>query len=320
MNNFHLNVDELEPLGRNLHRPECVLCTRNGSLFVSDWRGGVTHLAPDGSQEAILDKANSHLRPNGIALLRDGSFLLADMGEAGGVWRLDLEGKAEPFIMTVDGIDLSSCNFVMTDSLDRVWITVSTQHSPRSLGYRPDIDDGFIVLKDSHGARIVADGISYTNEIRLDVENKYLYVVETFGRRLSQFQVDKNGQLSNKKTVSTFGHGIFPDGLCLDSEGGIWITSVVSNRLIRIAPDGSQHMILEDCDPEHLEIVEQAFLKGQMGRKHLDTVRSHRLRHISSLAFGGSDLCTIYLGSLMGDHLLSFRSPFSGQPPVHWEW
>ena len=59
---------------------------------------------------------------------------------------------------------------------------------------------------------------------------------------------------------------------------------------------------------------------SDMGRPHLDGIKSRRLRNISSLAFGGADLRTAYLGCLLGDSLATFRSPVAGTPPVHWNY
>ena len=78
--------------------------------------------------------------------------------------------------------------------------------------------------------------------------------------------------------------------------------------------------MLEDSDPEHVAWVEQAFQAGELGRPHLDTVRSRQLRNISSLAFGGTDLRTAYLGCLLGDSIATFRTEIRGEPPLHWEW
>jgi hypothetical protein len=64
--------------------------------------------------------------------------------------------------------------------------------------------------------------------------------------------------------------------------------------------------------------VEEAFQSGTMARHHLDRVSSRKLRNISSLAFGGSDLRTAYLGCLLGDSIATFRSPVPGHPPPHW--
>ena len=202
--------------------------------------------------------------------------------------------------------------------MERIWLTVSTRRQPRALGYRPDVADGFIVLLDAGSARIVADELGYTNEIQLDASGEWLYVNETFGRRLSRFRVMADGRLRSKETVAEFGTGTYPDGLTFDAEGGIWITSIISNRVIRIAPDGSQRIILEDADREFVMTAENAFQAGNMDRPHLDTVKSRRLRNISSLAFGGTDLKTVFLGCLLGDSLATFRSPVAGRPPVHW--
>jgi hypothetical protein len=78
--------------------------------------------------------------------------------------------------------------------------------------------------------------------------------------------------------------------------------------------------MLEDEDPAHTEWAEQAFLAGTMGRPHLDKAAGKVLRNISSLAFGGPDLRTAYLGCLLGDRIASFRSPIAGAPPVHWHF
>jgi hypothetical protein len=58
-----------EPLAHGLHRPECVLGTPAGDVFVPDWRGGVMVVRADGRQEAWLaHNAGFELRPNGIAV------------------------------------------------------------------------------------------------------------------------------------------------------------------------------------------------------------------------------------------------------------
>ncbi len=44
------------------------------------------------------------------------------------------------------------------------------------------------------------------------------------------------------------------------------------------------------------------------------------LKNISSLAFGGADLRTAYLGCLLGDAITSFRAPVAGHSPVHWHY
>ncbi len=314
-------LDEVGFVGHDLHRPECVLCGHDGTVSVSDWRGGVTLIAPDGTQRSILPRENAPgVQPNGIALDRDGSFLLANLGETGGVWRLQRDGTLEPFCLEVAGETLPPCNFVLVDRDGAVWITVSTRLRPRALAYRPDASDGFIVRVDGTGARVVADGLGYTNEVQVDPSGRWLYVNETFGRRLSRFPIRSDGTLGARETFAAFGAGTFPDGVTLDAEGGIWITSIVSNRLIRISPGGEQAVLLEDADPVELDEVETAFQAGRLDRPHLDNSFGTRLRNISSLAFGGDDLRTAFLGCLLDDRIATFRSPVPGLPLPHWDW
>ena len=259
--------------------------------------------------------------PNGIGILADGSWLLARLGdEDGGVYQLHKNDTLSPIITKIDGTPLPPTNYVHVDSRGWIWLTVSTRLKPRSLGYRPDCSDGFIVLVNKSGARIVTDSLGYTNECLIHPKTGQLYVNETFARRLTRFDVANDGSLTNKTTVATFGKGTFPDGLTFDTEGGVWITSIVSNRVIRVGPDGGSEMILEDAGPEYLNWVEQAYLEGTMGREHLDRATGKRLSNISSLAFGGPDLKTVYLGSLQGRTISTFRSEIAGLTPYHWNF
>ena len=318
---FDSRLDTLHWVGHDLQRPESVVATQSGNLYTADWRGGVAHIAPDGSQSLYLGFPvdGEALKPNGIALLKDGSFLLAHLGaKSGGVFRLHRDGRTEPFLRTVEGKDLPPSNFVVEDALGRFWITVSTRLSPRSLGYRKSCNDGFVVMKDSKGARIVADGLGYTNECALDPSGQWLYVNETFARRLSKFSIAPDGCLGPKQVVTDFGIGIFPDGLAFDAEGHVWVVSIVSNSVIRVAPDGHQTLWLQDADADHLAWVEDAYQTDSMGRPHLDGVKSKLLKNTSSLAFGGPDLQTGYLGCLLGQRLATLRMPVAGHPPVHW--
>jgi sugar lactone lactonase YvrE len=316
-----IHLDQLLTRGRGLKRPECVLCTQDGSVWTSCWPGGVTHIRPDATQHDIVaTNLPFQLYPNGIAMMPDGSFLLANLGEEGGIWRLQRNGTAEPFLLEVDGQPLPPSNFVMLDRQERVWVTVSTRLDPRSLAYRKTVADGFIVCVDRSGARVVAEGLGFTNELMFDADMQWLYVNETFARRLSRYRVDEKGLLYNKQTVAEFGSGSFPDGLAMDEEGGIWIASIISNRVMRISPDGKLDIMLEDSDPEHLAWVEQAYSEDRMDRPQMDNMKSNKLKSISSIAFGGEQRSTAYLGCVLGDQLFSFAAPIRGAEPVHWNW
>jgi hypothetical protein len=322
MLDFKVEKADLGFFGRDLSRPECVLCLASGDTFVSNWDGGVTRISPDGTPQHILPAAGTAphaVATNGFAITADSDFLLADLNsEGGGVWRLSASGAVEPFLLEVDGMRVPPTNFVGSDAKGRVWVTVSTRQEPRDKAYRGDVADGYIILVDQGVARIVAEDLGYTNEAIVDPSGEWLVVNETFGRRTSRFRIGGDGSLGARETVTEYGAGVYPDGLAFDEAGGIWMTSVVSNRLIHIAPDGDQTIVFEDCNAEALANVEEAYLKGELGRTHMDSVVSDVARSISSIAFGGPDRKTAYMGNLLDDKIYRFRSPIAGAAPSHW--
>jgi sugar lactone lactonase YvrE len=216
---------------------------------------------------------------------------------------------------------LPPSNFVTRDAVGRLWVTVSTRLKPRSLDYRNTANTGFIICVDQRGARIVTDGLGYTNECLVDPSGRWLYVNETYVKRLSRFPLLASGELGPKQVVAEFGPGQFPDGMAFDANGHVWIAGIVSNQLLKVDPaDGRVTMMLEDADGAHVAWFEAAWRAHELGRPHMDNVVSRKLRNISSLAFAGPDLDTILIGCLLGDHIYRTPSPVAGAPPVHWEY
>lgn len=315
-------LEQLRWQGAGLVRPECVIATADGRLLTADWRGGVCETDAQGRQRLRTARSpdGGMLKPNGIALLGDGSLLLAHLGDTdGGIWRLSPDDRVSPWLLAVDGERLPPTNFVRPTADGGAYVTVSTRRRPRALGYRPGNGDGFIAHVSAAGdARIVADGLGYANEVAVHPSGRWLYVNETFARRLSRFALRADGSLGPLELVATFGAGTFPDGLAFDEEGHAWVVSIVSNRLIRVAPDGTQVLWLEDADPAHLAWVEAAYAAGTMGREHLDRPAGRVLKNISSIAFAGADRRTAVLGCLQGESLATLRLPVAGAPPLHW--
>jgi len=176
------------------------------------------------------------------------------------------------------------------------------------------------VLVDHSGARIVAEGLGYTNEAILDAAGEWLYVNETFARVTSRFPVRPDGSLGPREVFAEYGPGTYPDGMAFDEEGHLWVVSIISNRVLRVAPDRSIAVIVEDADADHVAWVERAYVAGEIGRPHLDTAKSRVLRNISSIAFGGVDRRTVYLGCLLDDAIYAFRASVAGLAPAHWNW
>jgi sugar lactone lactonase YvrE len=315
-------LGDLHFLGSRLRRPECVLATASGDLFVTDAHG-VAIVSPDGAVRHVVARgAPKGFFPNGIALLPGREVLIADLGEGGGVWLLQPDGRLTPWLMEVDGKKLPPTNFIGVDRLGRRWVTVSTWLVPRSLAARPDWGDGFIVLRDERGTRIVAEGIGYTNEAVVSPDGRFLYVNETYGRRLSRYPIRADNSLGAKEVVSSFGPGTFPDGLAHDAEGNVWIVSVVSNRVIRVdTHSGKADTLFEDCDPAALAEVEAEYIKGgEDANKRHQVGATATTGNLASLAFGGPGLRTLYCGSLDGTRLFHFDCPVAGAELPHWQY
>ena len=103
--------------------------------------------------------------------------------------------------------------------------------------------------------------------------------------------------------LTAIGSGLVPPECVLATSGGVLYTADWRGGVACIHADHSQSL--------HAGTLPA----GQPLRPNGIALR---LKNISSLAFGGPDLRTAYLGCLLGDSLMSFRSPVAGQPPTHW--
>jgi SMP-30/Gluconolactonase/LRE-like region len=315
-----LTIDrkEMWTWGKGLNRPECVLTFESGDLVVSHKAAGVSHIRPDGSVTVVghhSEVGGRELVPNGIALGPDRRVLLANIGSAGGLWALDEQARLELVAGEADGNALAAANAVAVDDRSgRIYVSVSTRRQPRFEAYSRDITDGFVALLGERGTHVVADNLSFPNELRITPDGRGLYVSETFGRRVTRFEIGPDGLLSNPVLFAEFGPGDFPDGIALDVEEHLWVTSIVSNRLYRVSPSGQVDLVFEDADAEWVAEVEHALLENRMRPEHFYTQGPNRLPNIASIAFGGPDRRTAYLGSLLGDTLVAFRSPVAGHP------
>jgi sugar lactone lactonase YvrE len=301
-------------VGAGLNRPECVVATATGDVVASDWRGGVSILRPDGGRVDSRLALNSpvRLRPNGVSFTSARSLLIAQLGDSGGVLKLAADGTVSPFLMEIESVPLPPTNFAIEDDYRRTWVSVSTRRHPRHLAWRPDVADGFVACVTQRSARIVADNLHYANEVRLDPSGRFLYIVETFGRRLIRCPVDAGSNLGARETVIQFGYGFFPDGFAFDVEGGIWVTSLVSNQVVRVGADGNIETIVAEVNDEFVNAVETAFAAGIMAREHLGRIPGTTLQHVTSLSFGDGDRRTVFLGSLHGECIYRFRSAVAG--------
>jgi sugar lactone lactonase YvrE len=97
---------------------------------------------------------------------------------------------------------------------------------------------GTIALLTPDGsARPVATGIAFPNGMAITPDNATLIVAESYGQKLTAFQIAADGSLSRPRVWADLGDGV-PDGICLDAEGAIWYADVPNNRCVRIREGG----------------------------------------------------------------------------------
>jgi sugar lactone lactonase YvrE len=150
------------------------------------------------------------------------------------------DGASRVLADSIEGEPIGKVNFVLRDSKDRVWITVSTRVKNWMRALRTDLRDGYIARYEGGIFRIVADGFQFTNEIRFDAKEEWLYVAETTGGRITRLRIDEKGGVRERETFgpTSLGKGAWPDGIAFDSHGNLWGTLVYSDKLFVLTPKG----------------------------------------------------------------------------------
>jgi sugar lactone lactonase YvrE len=332
---FTLNKEEARFIGTDLQRPECILAEPDGTLWAADARGGVCRINPnDGTQQIITQKYAAKIDheggdvnrffegtlPNGLAFASNGDILISNFG-TDCLERMKRTGETEVLFDTIDGREIGKVNFVLRDSRERIWITITTMKKNWLDALRPDLDDGYIARYDSRGIHIVAEGLHFTNEVRMDAKEEYLYVVETTGGRVLRYRVDEEGDLHNKEVYgpSHMGAGAYPDGIAFDSYGNLWGTMVYSDKVFAITPDGEFKILIDEGDPQKVKDLEDAFWEKRVTNEILFKTGQGIAPWMASVTFGGRDLKTVYIGSLRAKNIPYFSSPVAGLPMVHWK-
>jgi len=329
---FGIERDQLQYIGHDLQRPECILAEPDGALWVADARGGVVRIA--GSSQAIVtqrrsehftdaaSEASRYLEgtlPNGLAFARTGDILISNFG-TDCLEIMSRDGQSRVLADSIDGEPIGKVNFVLRDSRDRIWITVSTRVKNWMHALRTDLADGYLARYESGTFRIVADGFRFTNEIRFDADEQFLYVVETTGGCITRLRIDEQGHAREREIFgpSRLGRGAWPDGIAFDSYGNLWGTLVYSDKLFVLTPQGDMRILLDEGDPQTVDALEQAFFRNEVSEDVLFATGRGVAPWMASVTFGGPDLRTVYIGSLKGTRIPCFRAPVPGLPMVHW--
>jgi sugar lactone lactonase YvrE len=97
---------------------------------------------------------------------------------------------------------------------------------------------GILALVTPDGsARQVADDVAFPNGLVVTPDNSTLILAESYGNRLTAFDIAADGSLSNQRVWADLDGGV-PDGICLDAEGAVWYGDVPNKRCVRVREGG----------------------------------------------------------------------------------
>ncbi len=83
----------------------------------------------------------------------------------------------------------------------------------------------------------MADGVHFPNGMAVTPDGGTLIVAESYGNRLTAFDIAPDGGLTNRRVWADLGDGV-PDGICLDAEGAVWYGDVPNQRCVRVREGG----------------------------------------------------------------------------------
>lgn len=185
---------------------------RDGKLWMSDIGAGVVfRLSPDGTRERLVEVEGS---PSGLGFLPDGTPIVVSVH--GRVMHRIVGNRLEPHA-DLRNLVSAPINDMVVDRAGRAYVGCMGYNLFEGEAHKP----GCLLLVEPDGrARVVAEDLEFPNGAVITAAGR-LVVGESFGNRLTSFAIGADGGLSDRHMDIDLG-GV-PDGICLDTEGGIWV-------------------------------------------------------------------------------------------------
>lgn len=200
-------------------------------LWFCNWGAGEVVAVDLGGKSEIVARVQTTV-PFSIGWLPEGRLLIVSGREA-------LLLRREPGGSLVTHTDLSG--------LARIWNEIVVDGRGNTYLNGGDFDllaageqftPGIIALVTPDGSvRKVADDIAFGNGMAVTPDNSTLLVAESYGRRLTAFDIAPDGGLSNRRVWADLGTGV-PDGICVDADGAVWYADVPNKRCVRVREGG----------------------------------------------------------------------------------
>ncbi|ONI89910.1 gluconolaconase [Actinosynnema sp. ALI-1.44] len=194
---------------------------RDGRLWFCDWIAQrIVAVDPTGATEVVPAPVD-RLMGWSIDWLPDGTLLTTG----------DKLRRVEPDGSTAVMTDQGANEIVVHSGSGAIYLNGADFDFAGGEAPRP----GWIRLVRPDGEiRQVADDIQFPNGMVITPDGRTLIIAESFAGRLTAFDIDPDGGLSNRRV---FADGLGPDGICLDGAGAVW-TSTGANEVVRVAEGG----------------------------------------------------------------------------------
>ena len=202
---------------------------RDGRLWFSDfYTNRVLAVDPAGKAETIVTVPQ---RPSGLGWRPDGTLLIVSMLDR---TLLALEKGALKRVADLSDLAGGPCNDLLVDAAGRAYVG--------NFGYDRHAGEAarstVLIRVDPDGrARAVADDLMFPNGMVITPDGSTLIVAETYAHRLTAFRVSEDGALSERRLFADL-PGVFPDGICLDAEGAVWVSDARGHGVTRLFEGG----------------------------------------------------------------------------------
>jgi sugar lactone lactonase YvrE len=197
----------------------------DGHLWFSDMHAHrVVRLLGDGVAETVVEVPN---RPSGLGWLPDGRLLVVSMTDRR---LLRLDGTQLVEVADLTALAPHHCNDMVVDSKGRAYIG--------NFGFDLEAGDEptgttLVCVEPDGEAWVVVEQLLFPNGMVLTPDERTLIVAESYGQRLSAYDVRDDGSLANPRVWADLRPNV-PDGICLDAEGAVWVADPVNRGVMRV--------------------------------------------------------------------------------------
>lgn len=201
----------------------------DGALWFCDVNGKkIITLAANGVPRVVLEHEQ---QPAGLGWAPDGALLFVSMLDRR-LMRVRDESAPE-VVADFSADEPIALNDMVVDAKGRAYIGGFGFDLNRGATPAP----GNIYVVHSEGTSgVAASEMMFPNGMVITPDGGTLIVAETVARRLTAFDIADDGSLSNRRVWAKL--DAFPDGICLDAEGAVWVSSPPMGQFLRVREGG----------------------------------------------------------------------------------